>query len=81
MKPKNFSKKDNFLIFITDAIAREAIKALVEGGIRNNSSRYAVINPEGASKRDIKNFIDRDYYDNGVMMHKTLIPFVKTMKL
>ena len=81
MKRKNFSKRDDFLVFIGDTLTREAIKAMVEGGIKNNSSRYPVFNPKDPTKKEIEDFIDRDYYTYGAKIHEVMRAFLKTMKL
>jgi len=80
MKKRNFRKNLDFLTFIADTITREAIRAFVLSGIKENSSRFPIMDmdhPEHA----IKDHIIREYYEQGTKMHELFKKLAKTFKV
>jgi hypothetical protein len=77
---KNFRRKSSFLVFIADTITREVLRAFVETGVRENSSRFPIFDmtrPES----EIADHIVREYYEKGPRMHELFIHLAKTFKI
>jgi len=60
MRMKNFKNRPEFLIFIADTITREAVKAFVLSGVRENSSRFEIFDIDHPES-DIEGHITHEY--------------------
>ena len=77
---KNFRNRQDFLVFVVDTITREAIKAMVKAGIRENSSRFPIFNIDH-QEPEIEDHIIREYYEQGPKLHELFVKLVRTFKL
>ena len=77
---KNFRNRQDFLVFVTDTITREAIKAMVKAGIRENSSKFPILDIDHPEP-EIEDHIVREYYEQGPKLHELFVKLVRTFKL
>jgi len=80
MKKKNFKNRKDFLILITDVIAREAVRAFVLSGIKENSSRFEIFDIDHPDP-EIEDHITREYYEQSPKMHEIFIKLAKNFKI
>lgn len=80
MKKKNFMNRQEFLIFITDILTREAIRAFVLSGIKENSSRFEIFDIDHPEPY-IEDHIIREYYEEGPKMHEMFAKLVRNLKI
>lgn len=77
---KNFKNRLDFLVFIADTITREAIRALVLSGVKENLSKFRIFDIDHPEPQ-IEEYIIREYYEQGPKMHEMFVKFVKTIKI
>jgi len=77
---KNFRRRSSFLVFIADTITREAIRAFVEIGVKENSSRFPIFDMN-RPESEIEDHTVREYYEKGPRMHELFIHLAKTFKI
>jgi len=77
---KDFRSKRDFLVFVADTITREAIKAMVYAGIKENSSRFYIFDTDHP-EIEIEDHIIREYYEQGPKLHELFIKLARTFKL
>jgi hypothetical protein len=80
MSKKNFKDRPEFQTFIADVITREAVKAFVVSGIKENSSRYPIFNSDHPEP-EIDFYIIQEYYEKGPVMHEMFTRLIKSLKL
>jgi hypothetical protein len=77
---KDFMNRSEFLVFVADVLTREAIKAVVNSGIEENSSRFPIFdmdNPE----LEIDEHVRREYFEQGLTMHNLFMKLLRDIKL
>lgn len=77
---KNFRRRSSFLVFIADTITREVLRAFVETGVKENSSRFPIFDMD-RPKGEIEDHIVREYYEKGPRMHELFKYLAKTFKI
>jgi len=80
MRMKNFKNRPEFLIFIADTITREAVKAFVLSGVRENSSRFEIFDIDHPES-DIEGHITHEYYEQGPKLHEIFVDLARTLKV
>jgi len=77
---KDFRNKIDFLTFIADIITREAIRAIVLSGIKENLSGFRIFDTDH-SEPEIEAYVDHKYYEEGPKMHNMFIKLARGLKL
>jgi hypothetical protein len=77
---KGFKTRSDFLVFIADTLTREAIKTVVLSGIEENLSRFPIFDMDHPEE-EIKEHINREYYEQGPRMHELLIKLTREIRL
>lgn len=80
MAKKDFKNRGEYLVFIADTITREAIRAIVESGIKESSSSFPIYDIEHQEKEK-EDYIIREYYTHGLQMHEMFIDLAKKLKI
>jgi hypothetical protein len=80
MSKKNFKDRPQFQTFIADVITREAVRAFVVSGVKENSSRYPIFNSDHPEP-EIDFYIIQEYYEKGPVMHEMFTRLIKSLKL
>jgi len=74
-----FTNKPDFLVFVSDVITREVLRAIVLHGIKEGLSRYSIFDLEHPEP-EIEDHIAREYYEYGPRMHEAFVKLVHTLK-
>jgi len=74
-----FTNRPDFLVFVSDAITREVLRAIVLHGIKEGLSRYSIFDLEHPEP-EIEDHIVREYYEYGPRMHEAFVKLVHTLK-
>ena len=77
---KNFRRRSDFLVFIADTITREVIRAFVETGVKENLTKFPILDWDHPES-EIEDHIVREYYQKGPKMHQLFIQLAKTFKI
>ena len=77
---KSFRNRPDFLVFVADTLAREAMKAVVLSGIQESSSRFPIFDLDHPEK-EIEDHITREYYEQGPRMHELFLRLAKKIRL
>lgn len=77
---KNFRRRMSFLVFISDTITREVLRAFVETGVKENSSKFPIFDMS-RPESEIEDHVVREYYEKGPKMHELFICLAKTFKI
>jgi hypothetical protein len=80
MAKKDFKNRGEYLVFIADTITREAIRAIVESGIKESSSRFPIYDTRYPEEEKEK-YIIKEYYTHGPKMHEMFINLAKKLKI
>jgi hypothetical protein len=76
---KGFRKRPDFLVFVADTLTREAVKAVVLSGIKENSSRFPIFDMDHPEKY-IEEHIIREYYEEGPRMHGLFMKLAREIR-
>jgi len=74
-----FTKRPDFLVFVSDVITREVLRSIVSQGIKEGLSRYSIFDLEHPEP-EIEDHIAREYYEYGPRMHEAFVKLVHTLK-
>lgn len=77
---KDFRNRLDFLVFIADALTREAIRAIVTKSVEESSSKFPILD-QTHPENEIRQHINHEYYKTGLRMHDIFIPLARTFKL
>jgi len=80
MKKRGFQKRYDFMVFVTDTLTREAIKAIVESTVEGGSSKFVIFDLDNP-RPEIEKYITEQYYKEGARIHDILPRLCKTLKL
>ena len=76
---KDFRNRPDFVVFIADALTREAIRAIVTKSIEENSSKFAILDMQHP-EIETEQYIIHEYFKTGTKMHDLFIPLARTFK-
>jgi hypothetical protein len=77
---KGFKTRPDFLVFVADTLTREAVKAIVSSGIEENLSRFRIFDMDHPEE-EIKEHMNREYYEQGPRMHELFLKLAREIKL
>lgn len=80
MKKRDFQIRPNFIVFVTDTLARAVVKAFVECAVEVSSSEFPLFNLDNPIA-EIEKYITEQYYKEGAKIHDILPSLIKTFKL
>ena len=74
-----FTNRPDFLVFVSDVITREVLRAIVLHGIKEGLSRYSIFDLDHPEP-EMEDHIAREYYEYGPRMHEAFVKLVHTLK-
>ena len=77
---KNFKNKPDFLVFTTDIITRECVKAAVLSAVKESSSKFPIFNLD-RPEPEVENYIVVEYYEQGPKMHELFVKLARTFSI
>jgi hypothetical protein len=77
---KNFRNRLDFIVFIADALTREAIRAIVTKSVEESASKFAILDMQHP-EIEMEQHIVHEYFKTGTRMHDMFIQLARTVKL